>query len=998
MKKIILLFSVILSTLCIIISCDNGIAFVNDVKPLPTSTNGEGYNTVIFVTADDKWKIYDPNDPQGRIEPDPEFTYTHVPVELPPGVEFSGSLTRVAGEEAGEYEIKQGTLALAGENGSKYTLVFIGAKLTIYEKGVITIIANNKSKFEDEPQDPPLDYYIAPSAETLRLSFGIVIEGALERTPGEAPGDYAINQGTLIQVGPDAGDWRIEFTPGVFHIANAGEILVKAVSFEKYYGEADPIFTYVLSPAALPAGLSLTGNLSREPGEVAGDYYIKPGTLALTGNAEDGKPYHLKFDELTPGSENLATLTIKKKTVTVTATSFTRVYNSEFPDFTYTNNQNLPDTAFTGALKCEAATMANVGVFAIKQGTLALSTNTDGSGGRYVDNYSLAFVDGTLNITDNNIIHVNANPQTKAYGEDDPVLSYTPTEALPAGLFFTGAPTRDPGENVGTYAIRQGNLALDGTNAQHYTIAFTNSTLTVSQKALTVSPSANQSKIYGAADPENFTFSTDPIVDIGSAFGSTKLARKMERYDGDTAGGNVVGNYAITQGNLALQGSFATNYNIVFDESKTFEIKHCPVYVSITFKSKVRDDDDPAFTFKVTPGSLMNIDHWETTVFSGSLTREAGETEGEYEIRMRDENDPKRLTLINGYEANYEIQYDKTENATLQISPPGPVNISDPVKYMKPIITELHDNHARAGATFRKADGPLKRDPSTGEYPANVEGETFLGSFAYWYDNIANTVYYYYGGDVYLYGDCHNLFEGCYKYTTMDMTGFNTQYVTNMYQMFFLCYNVEHLDLSGWSFDNVTRMDNMFDRCEKLQTISFSPGGVDLSRVTRMNWIFAHNFYMTPTKLRAIIAQWKVKNNGVLNSIFTDTFSNCNKNADPYRDLRADDGIYGKNRLISNDMCKNKPGGISSSDIKRDYIKDRDIPSSNGYTTGTPPSFNTDPNNGDLGFTADTGAYVTKDGVSMYLGAQPQNNIRDQRLNLYTAAEKPNHPCTDPAH
>jgi hypothetical protein len=963
MKKIILIISVILLTLYIFIGCDNGVAFVNDVKPLPTSTDGEGYSTVIFVTAQNKEKIYDPDDPQGRIEPDPELTYTHVPVELPPGVEFTGNLIRVAGEEAGEYDIKQGSLALAGENAAKYTLVFIGAKLTIYEKGVVTIIANNKSKFEDEPQDPELDYYVAPSAESLRLSFGITIVGALERGAGTAPGDYTISQGTLHLEGPDAGDWRIDFTPGVFHIAKAGEILVKAISFEKYYGEADPIFTYVLSPAALPAGLSLTGNLSREAGEKAKDYYIKPGTLALTGNATDGKPYHLKFNELTPDSGNLATLTIKKKTVTVTANSFTRVFNSEFPDFTYTNDLGLPDSAFTGALECEAATMANVGVFAIEQGTLALTTATDGSGGKYIENYNLSFVNGTLNITDNNIIHVTANPQTKFYGDADPVLSYTPTEALPAGLSFTGSPARDPGEDVkaGGYAIKQGTLDLAGTNHEHYTIAFTNSTLTINKKALAVIPSTHQSRIYGAADPAKYTFATEPAVDQAAAFGATKLSR---------AEGDVVGEYAITQGNLALQGSYANNYYIDFDDTKTFAITKCPVVITIFPTSKVKDDDDPEFDFEPTPASLKGVASWKTTVFEGSLAREEGEAVGNYTIAQ---GSLKLNTTYNEgfYNKNYEIT--SVQTSTLRITPPGPVNISDPVKYMKPIITELHDTYAKANATFRKADGPLKRDPGTGLYPANIKGETFLGSFAYWYDENDNTVYYYYGGDVYLYGDCHNLFEGCYKYTTMDMTGFNTQYVTNMSQMFFLCYNVTNLDLSGWSFDSVSNMANMFDRCEKLEAISFSPGGVDLSRVTYMNWMFAHNFYMTPTKLRAIIAQWKVKNNGVVNTIFTDDYSNS-----PTDKLRNDDNSphpAGANRLISIDMRNNNPSGISSSKIS-EYIPDRVIPSSNGYS-GSPPS---------KAFDSDFEAYETADGVELYLGSP--GTIKGQRLNLIPAGSR----------
>ena len=958
MKKLII-FSVLLFIILVLTTCDNGnMAFVNDVKPVASSshTEGEGYSTVIFVTADYKEKIYDPDDPQGRIEPDPEFTYTHIPKELPPGVEITGNLIRVAGEEAGDYDIKQGSLALTGENAAKYTLIYIGAKLTIYEKGVVTVIANNKDKFATDPDPLEFDYFIAPSRESLRLA-GIIVAGALERTPGEAPGDYAITQGTLHLEGTDAGDWRIDFTPAALHIAPEGEILVRAISFEKLYGEKDPIFTFVISPAALPAGLSLTGALNRVGGEVAGDYYIKPGTLALAGSATDGKPYHLKFNELTPDSGNLATLTITKKTVTVTANSFTRVFNSEFPDFTFTNDQNLPDSAFTGALECEAATMANVGVFAIEQGTLALTTATDGLGGRYVDNYDISFVNGTLNITDNNIIHVTANPQTKFYGDPDPVLSYTPTEALPAGLSFTGAPAREPGENVkaGGYAIKQGTLDLTGTNHEHYTIAFVNSTLTINKKALNVIPSTHQGRIYGAADPAKYTFATDPIVDQAAAFGATKLSR---------AAGDVVGDYAITQGDLELQGNYATNYEIAFDGSKTFAITPCPVVISIYPTSKVKDDDDPEFDFDPTPASLKNVDNWKTTVFSGSLSRDKagtpeGEAVGDYTISQG------TLALKTGfYATNYQIT--SVQNSTLRITHPGPVNISDPVKYMKPIITELHDTYAKADATFRKADGPLKRDPGTGLYPANIKGETFLGSFAYWYDSNDNTVYYYYGGDVYLYGDCHNLFEGCYKYTTMDMTGFNTQYVTNMYQMFYLCYNVENLDLSGWSFDNVTRMDNMFDRCEKLQVINYSAGGVDMSKVTRMNWMFAHNFYMTPEKLRVIIGQWKVKNNGVVNTIFTDEFSNSTIDK-----LREEDGIYGKNRMISNDMINNNPG---KSPVY--HADGRTVPQSNGYS-GTPPS---------VAFKTDLEKYTTADGVDLYLGVP--SNAKGQRMNLIPAGER----------
>ncbi len=56
---------------------------------------------------------------------------------------------------------------------------------------------------------------------------------------------------------------------------------------------------------------------------------------------------------------------------------------------------------------------------------------------------------------------VTADPQTKTYGEADPALTYQITSgALVNGDSFTGGLVRAPGENVGSYAISQGTLAL----------------------------------------------------------------------------------------------------------------------------------------------------------------------------------------------------------------------------------------------------------------------------------------------------------------------------------------------------------------------------------------------------------------------------------------------------------------------------------------------------------------------------------------------------------
>ena len=74
--------------------------------------------------------------------------------------------------------------------------------------------------------------------------------------------------------------------------------------------------------------------------------------------------------------------------------------------------------------------------------------------------------------------------------------------------------------------------------------------------------------------------------------------------------------------------------------------------------------------------------------------------------------------------------------------------------------------------------------------------------------------------------------------TTMDLSGWNTNKVTNMKQMFASCYSLTSLDLSGWNTSNVTTMESMFQNCESLTSLDLS--GWDLSSIIDgMGWMFS---------------------------------------------------------------------------------------------------------------------------------------------------------------
>src|SRR5690606_18352734 len=62
-----------------------------------------------------------------------------------------------------------------------------------------------------------------------------------------------------------------------------------------------------------------------------------------------------------------------------------------------------------------------------------------------------------------------------AFGADDPALTYTFTPELIGDDAFTGGLDREEGEDVGDYAITQGNLSL----SDNYEITFEEGTLAI---------------------------------------------------------------------------------------------------------------------------------------------------------------------------------------------------------------------------------------------------------------------------------------------------------------------------------------------------------------------------------------------------------------------------------------------------------------------------------------------------------------------------------------
>jgi MBG domain (YGX type) len=211
--------------------------------------------------------------------------------------------------------------------------------------------------------------------------------------------------------------------------------------------------------------------------------------------------------------------------------------------------------------------------------------------------------------------------QSKVYGQLDPTLAYTASSPLESGDSYTGKLGRATGENVGNYAINLGTLTA-GANYD-LKLSATPVNFAITARSITVTPDANQSKVYGDADPV-LTFHL--AAGSSLAFNDT-LADATDGAPSRAQGENV-GTYAIQQGTLTAAAN--NNYELHFDANGvTFAITPKAITVTADNKTKQLGATDPALTYQVTSGSLVQGDS-----FTGSLSRVAGENVGTYAIQQ----------------------------------------------------------------------------------------------------------------------------------------------------------------------------------------------------------------------------------------------------------------------------------------------------------------------------------------------------------------------------
>jgi hypothetical protein len=360
-------------------------------------------------------------------------------------------------------------------------------------------------------------------------------------------------------------------------------VTITADAKSKVYGAADPALTCQITSGSLAFSDAFTGALTRDAGENVGTYAITQGTVALSAN------YALTYVG--------ANLTITVRPVTITADAKSKVYGGADPALTYqiTSGSLAFSDAFSGSLTRVAG--ESVSSYAINQGSVALSAN-----------YALTYVGANLTVTPAPLT-VTTDPQTKVYGQADPMLTYQVSgleNGDTAGGVLSGSLTRVAGEHVGSYAISQGSLVANA----NYTVAFTGNNLTITVATLTVA-AYPQTKVYGQSDPA-LTYHASGFRFSDSA--ATVLSGILTRAPGEHVAGSP---YAISQGGLVAD----SDYIIAFT-GNNLTITTATLTVTADPQTKVYGQRDPALTYQASGFKFADT---ATTALSGMLTRAAGE-------------------------------------------------------------------------------------------------------------------------------------------------------------------------------------------------------------------------------------------------------------------------------------------------------------------------------------------------------------------------------------
>ncbi|MFM7838320.1 MAG: MBG domain-containing protein, partial [Chitinophagaceae bacterium] len=289
-------------------------------------------------------------------------------------------------------------------------------------------------------------------------------------------------------------------------------------------------------------------------------------------------------------------LTIGKAMITVRPVNKTKTYGQANPVLTYVlegflNGDNATTAGVTGepVLTTNAITSSGAGIYEITSSIGTLSST----------NYDFGLAKGVL-IIDKAPLIVKAADQSRIYGASDPSFTYTLNgfvngdDASSVSGLAALSTTATLNSGAGTYPIQ---IASGSLTASNYSFTLQEGTLTIGKAKLLVK-AANQSRVYGAANPA-FSATYNGLVN-GDQIGTINLNGTIS-FSTLANSSSSVGDYDITVASSSLS---SPNYDFDFGTGK-LTITKASLSVRAENKTKIYGQVNPALTYTIN-GYLNN--------------------------------------------------------------------------------------------------------------------------------------------------------------------------------------------------------------------------------------------------------------------------------------------------------------------------------------------------------------------------------------------------------
>lgn len=512
------------------------------------------------------------------------------------GDQLSGSLHANTDKNSpvGDYDITIGSLG-----NPNYTINFVGAKLHVVANTVIVtpmIVDGDYTQAEFSREyglaNPEFTYHVTglTTSDQEKLDAGkVTIEELLGGTPvvstdadvDSAPGDYVVKVTINGQNAGASSNYSYVCNNATLHVTRR-KVTATVNSQEKTYGEKDPAAITFLSwgdgsaveygsdgnPLSAPNALGQKKPLAeiavkavREAGENVGTY----GWNFQVTDVNTRQYYDITF--------NNGTLTINKATLTVNVADVTSIYGESRKGALKTEMGDNGVEGFVNGDSYESVFGdAQPSYTAVsKDGTSQNGFDIKAPVGEYTltarfetqQNYKFNYIAGTLTITARPL-HIVVTPgQHKTYGVADSTFAVQYTDMGKVDGDFAGCVvTREPGENVGTYAYNIAQFEASDDYKNYDVTLVAEDEFEIVKKTLTVIiPDAE--KVYGEENPNVMDgVSYDGFVtnaDLGIADTADNALTGKLVLTHEAVKTSPVGTYKITASGLESQ-----NYDIVY--------------------------------------------------------------------------------------------------------------------------------------------------------------------------------------------------------------------------------------------------------------------------------------------------------------------------------------------------------------------------------------------------------------------------------------------------